>query len=258
MSNLPTKYDLSSRDLARGRNLKAAAIASPILLTAIPATVTGALFILFGSTPPVAASILFLGLIITALGFLKGMFLTGLFAYKYSNWSDEMREKIAADGIKPEEIGWFTKELKSNEKRKLKELERGDLLLADAYRETLASRLTATRIVKSSRRELQSAKRRESRLKALKSSNAEKFVTEIASDLEKLSSINAEAQEMLVEAESRLQMIEAAAVRGSDVANSELALKKLSARSAQLPLALEEAKMTEDIRKELEAELENK
>lgn len=256
MSNLPTKYDITKRELARGRNLKYAAIASPILLTVIPAVITGVLFVLFGATPPVAASILFLGLIITAIGFLKGLVLTGIFAYKYSNWTAEMRERIAADGIKAEEIDWFTNELKSNEKRKLKELERGDLLLADAYRETLASRLTATRIIKSSRRELQSAKRRESRLKVLKSSNAEKFVNEISNDLKKLTEINTEAQEMLVEAESRLQMIEAAAVRGSDVANSELALKKLSARSSQLPLALEEAKMTEDIRKELESELE--
>jgi hypothetical protein len=31
-------------------------------------------------------------------------------------------------------------------------------------------------------------------------------------------------------------------------------LKKLSARAAELPLALEEARMTEEIRKELEAE----
>ena len=59
---------------------------------------------------------------------------------------------------------------------------------------------------------------------------------------------------MLAEAESRLQMIEAAAMRGSNLADSELALKKLSARAKDLPLALEEAKMTEEIRAELERE----
>ena len=61
---------------------------------------------------------------------------------------------------------------------------------------------------------------------------------------------------MLAEAESRLQMIEAAAVRGSTLADSDLALTKLSARAAELPLALEEAKMTEEIRRELEEESE--
>ena len=60
---------------------------------------------------------------------------------------------------------------------------------------------------------------------------------------------------MLAEAEARLQMIEAAAVRGRSIADSELALKKLSSRSRNLPLALEEARMTEDIVRELETEL---
>ena len=61
---------------------------------------------------------------------------------------------------------------------------------------------------------------------------------------------------MLAEAESRLQVIEAAGARGSHLADSELALKKLSARASELPLALEEAKMTEAIRKELDEEIE--
>jgi len=49
-------------------------------------------------------------------------------------------------------------------------------------------------------------------------------------------------------------MIEAAATRGGSIADSEIALKKLSARTAELPLALESAKMTEEIRLELEKE----
>ncbi|MGH9820067.1 MAG: hypothetical protein ACRD43_07835, partial [Pyrinomonadaceae bacterium] len=44
----------------------------------------------------------------------------------------------------------------------------------------------------------------------------------------------------------------AAAVRGTSLADSELALKKLSARAAELPIALESAKLEEDIRRELE------
>ena len=59
---------------------------------------------------------------------------------------------------------------------------------------------------------------------------------------------------MLGEAEARLQMIEAATARGTSLADSELALKKLSARASELPIALESAKMEEDIRRELEEE----
>jgi hypothetical protein len=49
-------------------------------------------------------------------------------------------------------------------------------------------------------------------------------------------------------------MIEAAAARGIDMADSELALKKLSARTAELPLALRAAQMEEEVRREIEAE----
>ena len=62
---------------------------------------------------------------------------------------------------------------------------------------------------------------------------------------------------MLIEAETRLQMIEAASMRGGGLADSELALKKLSARTADLPIALEQAKMAEEIRAELENEESN-
>ncbi|MBX3244414.1 MAG: hypothetical protein KF685_08160 [Acidobacteria bacterium] len=252
MSELPAKHDITKRDLARGRNLKAAAIASPIVLTAVPAAVTAVLFFFFATSPPVAASILFLGMIITALGLVKGGLLAGLFAYKHSNWKQEMREKIAIDGIKASEIDWFRKELSQHEKRALRDIERTDLLLGDAYRETLASRLTATRIMRSSRKEVQLTKRRKNKIRQLQAENAEKFLAEIDKDEQKLNSIGEEAKSMLAEAESRLQMIEAAALRGGGVANSELALKRLNEHAASLPLALEEAKMAETILKEFE------
>ena len=165
-----------------------------------------------------------------------------------------MRERIAADGIKAEEIEWFRKELKPSEKRALKAVSARDLLLADAYRETLASRLTATRIVRSSKRELLLAKQRQNSLKRLKSKRSDDFQAEISRDIEKINDINTEAKLMLSEAEARLQMIEAAAAREGSLADSELALKKLTARTAELPLALESAKISDEIRRELEKE----
>jgi len=252
MDDLSPIYDVTKKDLAKGRNLKIAAWSAPVVLAGLPAIIFLFLTIAFGTTPPVAATFFFLGLILTIIGFIGGLALSGFFAYRYSNWTKEMRERIAADGIKAGEIEWFRNEMKTSEKKALREAGRSDPLLADAYRETLASRLTATRIIKSSKRELLLSRRRETKLKYLKSQNAERFLDEIKSDIEKISSINREAKEMLVEAESRLQMIEATATRGTNLANAELALERLSARTSELPLALEAAKMQEEIRKELE------
>ena len=259
MDEIVSKYDISKRDLARGRNLKIAAVSAPLVLAGVPALLFLVLMFVFGSTPPIAATFFFIGLILTIVGFVVGLGFSGFFAYRHSTWSSEMRERIAADGIKAEEIEWFRNELKTSEKRALKEMQRTDPLLEDAYRETLASRLTATRIVSSSKKELMLARRRQSKLKQLKKlskESSERFSAEIESDLQKIGTINEEAKAMLAEAESRLQMIEAAGARGSHLADSELALKKLSARASELPLALEEAKMTEAIRKELDEEIE--
>lgn len=246
--------DITPADFARGRKLKIGAVAAPVLLTVVPAVVTFLLLLLAASGPPVAAVILFAGIIATVIGFIIGIVITAILAHKSSVWTKEMRERIAADGIKAEEIGWFRHELKSSEKRALKAVEAHDLLLADAYRETLASRLTATRIVKSSKRELIYAKKRHNSLKELKSARSDEFQSEIGKDIEKIAKINEESKLMLSEAEARLQMIEAAAVRGRNLADSELTLKKLSARTAELPLALESAKMADEIRLELENE----
>ncbi|MCA1589208.1 MAG: hypothetical protein LC734_02220 [Acidobacteria bacterium] len=254
MEDRVSKYDVTARDLSRGRNLRIAAFASPIVLAAIPAIVFAALFFIFGTAPPAAATILFLGLVLTAIGFFAGLALSGYFAYRLSNWTKDMRERIAADGIRAEEIDWFRHELSSSEKRALNEIEKSDILLGDAYRETLASRLTASRIIRSSRRELDLTRRRLSKLKKLKSESAATMLEAVKVDETKLRSINDEANEMLVEAESRLHMIEAAAMRGSSIADSEIALKKLSARAKDLPLALEQAKISNEIRLEIESE----
>ncbi len=246
--------EITKSDLARGRKLKIGAIAAPFVLTMIPAIITLLLLFLAVYGTPAAIIVLSAGIIATIIGFLIGLTTSFILARKRSAWTREMRERIAANGIRAEEIDWFRNELKPSEKRALKAVEARDLLLADAYRETLASRLTATRIVRSSKRELTLAKRRQNSLKQLKSARVEEFQAEIVKDIDKLDKINDEAKLMLAEAESRLQMIEAAASRGGSIADSELALKKLSARTAELPLALESAKMKEEIRRELEAE----
>ena len=75
---------------------------------------------------------------------------------------------------------------------------------------------------------------------------------QIKADTAKLNSIHEEAKQMLTEAESRLEMIEAAGSRGGSLADTEVALKKLAARASQLPLALEAARIQEEAVMELE------
>jgi hypothetical protein len=248
------RYEVTKRDLARGRNLLIGAWSAPFVLGGVPAAIFLFLLFVFGSTPPVAATFFFLGMILSIAGFVLGLGVSAFLGYRRARWTRELRERIAADGIKAEEINWFRAELKPSEKRALKEIEAKDALLADAYRDTLASRLTATRIVRSSKHELLNAQKRKNRIASSKSESRLAFKDQIESDIAKIGSINQEAKLMLSEAEARLQMIEAAAARGTDLADSELALKKLSARTADLPLALRAAQMEVDIRKELDAE----
>ncbi len=254
MNEITHRYDVTRKDLAKGRNMKMAAWASPFLLAGTPAAIFLVLMFLFGTTPPAAATFFFLGLIFTIVGFVLGLGISGFLAYRYSKWTQEMRERIAADGIKADEIEWFRHELKPAERRALKGIDASSPMLADAYRDTLASRLTATRIVKLSKKELMLAKRRQAKLKQLKSANANKFLDEVEQDIDKITAINTEAGQMLAEAETRLEMIEAATARGGVLADSEFALNRLSTRASELPLALEAAKMEEEIRRELENE----
>jgi len=245
-------YEITEKDLAYGRKLRLGAVVAPIALLLAPALITIILMLVAAGSPPTAAVILFLGFVATTLGFLSGIAISLFLTYRRNKWTREIRERIAADGIRADEIEWFYAEMKPSEKRALRDINARDLLLGDAYRETLASRLTATRIIRNSRRELSMAKKRQNSLKQLKSARSAEFQTQIAEDIQKISRINNEAREMLAEAESRMAMIEAAASRSGGLADNELALKKLSARANELPLALESAKVADEIRDELE------
>lgn len=252
MSDLVQSKGITKGELARGRRLKLVGISAPIILTAVPFSAFFLITLLLSTSPAFAISSLFIGFVLSVIGLVIGLGIAAFTFYRHQEWSKQMRERIAASGIGADEIEWFRKELKPSEKRALKSLKAADPLIEDAYRETLASRLTATRIVRSSRKELQSVKRRESKLRSLKPENAKRFLEELAADNEKIGSIHNEAKQMLTEAESRLEMIEAAAARGGSFADTEVALKKLASRASQLPLALEAARAHSEAIIELE------
>ena len=254
MNELETRYEITRRDLIKDKALKIGAWTLPFAFSIIPAVV---FFILsLFASGATTAMFVFFSLIALFGGFIFGLIISGSLMFYRSRWLANVRERLAIDGIKAEEVDWFTHELTASEKKSLKDIESRNLLLADAFRDTLAARLTATRIAKSSKRELLLVQRRQNKLKYLKTENSENLQNELKDDLEKLNKIKNEAEEMRIEAETRIQMIEAASRRGGSLADNELALKKLSARTQELPLALESAKMEEEIRKELEKELE--
>jgi hypothetical protein len=232
--------------------MKAAMVAAPLALTLVPAAITMFMVLVLASGPPAAAVFLFFGAIATAVSLLAGLITSAVIGTRHSRWKKELREQIAAYGISGSEIDWFRNELRPAEKRALKQLTGSDPLLADAYSETLASRLTATRIKLRSARELRATEQRLRKISNLKVANAEDYARQLESDREKLSNINAKSRSMLAEAEARLQMIEAAGSRGGSFSEYEVALKKLENRADEEPLALEAAKLADEIRKELE------
>ncbi len=255
MNELEPRYEITRKDLVRDKALKIGAWTAPLIFSVIPALIFF-LFFLVSSAPPVAVTWLFLTIASLIGGFIFGLLISGSLMFYRSRWLSKVRERLAVDGIKANEVDWFTHELTSNEKKSLKEIESRNLLLADAFRDTLAARLTATRILKSAKQELLLVQRRQGKLKYLKSENSTNLQNELKTDLNKLTKIKNEAEEMRVEAETRIQMIEAASRRGGNLADTELALKKLSARTQELPMALESAKMEDERRRELEKELE--
>lgn len=255
MNELEPKYEITRKDLVRNKALKIGAWAAPLVFSIIPALVFFFFFLVSGA-PPVAFTWLFLTVASLVGGFIFGLLISGSLMFYRSRWLAKVRERLAVDGIKAGEVEWFAHELTSNEKKSLKEIESRNLLLADAFRDTLAARLTATRILKSAKQELLLVQRRQGKLKYLKSENSTNLQNELKIDLDKLTKIKNEAEEMRVEAETRIQMIEAASRRGGNLADTELALKKLSARTQELPMALESAKMEDEMRRELEKELE--
>lgn len=250
MNGLQPQNEATRKDLFKDKALKIGALSLPI---GLPLVLVIIFFLL-----SLFASAWFIPVAIISLigGFFVGLIGAGALLFYRSRWLGNLRERLAVDGIKAKEVQWFMHELSGAEKRSLKEVEAKNLLLGDAFRETLAARLTSTRILKSVNKEIMLVQRRQNKLKYLKSGNIETFQKELNEDAQKLTKIRSEAEEMRVEAENRLMMIERASKHGTNFSETEFTLKKLSDQSAQLPLALESARMEEEIRRELEKEKE--
>lgn len=253
MKELQTGYEITRRDVALDKALKFGAWSVPFILAAGPALLFFVLFVL-ANVPAQAALWFFMTVASLIGGFVFGIMISGGLMYYRSRWLAQVRERLAVDGIRAEEVDWFKHEFTSAERKSLQDLDRRDLLLADAFRDSLAARLTATRIEKSAKQELALIKRRQGKLKFSKAEKLDSIKDEMQRDFDKLTKIRGDAEAMRLEAESRMHQIETAARHGSNFSDTELTLKKLAARSSDLPIALESARMEEEIRRELEKE----
>src|SRR6185436_3083059 len=139
-----------------------------------------------------------------------------------------------------------TSELSSEERKTWVELKGKSLLLADAYCETLAARLTATRIVARARAEILRVDRQRNRTRHIQGVDTTALLNELYSDRQRFEVIRQEATVRLGEAKARLQTIEASANRSLGKNETELMLRRLTASQDQFPLALEMAKLEQE------------
>ena len=172
-------------------------------------------------------------------------------------WTRDLRNRLASDGITADEVGFFLNELTSGEKRSLREMENKQPLLADAYRETLALRLNATRLTTRARRDLLQVERRINRARYLNAPDTSVLLEELARDRERLDRLKQEGSSRRAEAEARLQMIEAAASRGASWTETNFMLQRLDEGRKHLPLGLENERAEQQMREETDRELRN-
>ena len=249
--NQPAKGKLEPGDERRAVILKwipwlsflAISLASPLPLL---------FFYLRSESTESAAIFMLLSLASLGVGILIGAVFLILFLIYRQRWYRRLRDRLASDGITASEVSWFTSELTSEERQSLSEIQKSNPLLADAYAETLASRLTATRIVDRSKRELLRVERRINNARRIIDADTSALAAELDVDRQRLENLRTEATTRLAEAKARLQMIEAAASRSLSQSETDLMLSRLSAAQSYLPLTIEMAELERQAAKEID------
>jgi uncharacterized membrane protein len=170
-------------------------------------------------------------------------------------WERRLRERLAADGVTADELQLFASELTAEQRRSLREMEARHPVLADAYRETLAARLTAARVLARARGDSEQVERRLQSASGLQAAGRAELEQDLRKDLARLARVRTEADAHAREMDARLQMIEAIAGRDASQAETELALKRLGSARENLPLALNTAREEQEAREEIEQEL---
>lgn len=237
-----SKGKLSGKDATTARLLKVAPWIA-LVATSLPAPLVFlVLFMMTTATDSAAVYLLLAGLSLT-LGFALGVVIAALLLVYRRRWLSKLRDRLASDGITANEVAWFRSELTSAERASLAEIQQSSPLLADAYLETLANRLTASRIMARSKREMLRVERQINRARTLKTPEADSLQKELAADHDRLQQLQQQANEHLAKAKTRLQVIEATAMRRLNDGETEMMMQRLGTAQDQLPLVLEMAQL---------------
>ena len=240
---------LSTRDATTARVLKFAPWIA-VLVTTIPAPLLFlVLFLTAAATDSAAVYLLLVGLSLT-FGFALGLVIAAILLIYRRKWLSKLRDRLASDGITASEVVWFRSELTSAERAALKEIQQSNPLLADAYLETLASRLTASRIIARSKRELLRVERRLNRARTLGTPESKTLQRDLAEDHDRVKRLLQQANEHLSNAKTRLQVIEATASRKFSQEDTDLMMQRLGSAQDQLPLVLEIAQLEQEMLRE--------
>lgn len=189
------------------------------------------------------------------LGALAGLFVAALIVVYRVFWMRRLRERLSADGVTSAELRYFTRELTGAERRALREIEQQHPALAEAYRDTLAARLTATRLLARVGREAETVGRRLGETSSAQSAERATLEAELRADRERLARVAEETRARAARAETRLRAIEAAAARGASLQETSIALERLELNDAHNARALEDARLEAEAHAEIDKEL---
>src|SRR5215211_4157051 len=243
------KGKLSSKDAAKARLLKIAPWIAMAATTLPAPLVFLVLFMTTAATESAAVYLLLAGLSLT-LGFALGVVIAAILLFYRRKWLSKLRDRLASDGITANEVVWFRSELTSAERASLAEIEQSNPLLADAYLETLASRLTASRIISRSKREMLKVERQLNRARTIRTPESTALQRELSDDRERLDQVRQQASDHLAKARTRLQVIEATASRKLSQGETDLMMQRLGSAQDQLPLVLEMAQLEQQALRE--------
>src|SRR6185503_1654355 len=221
-----------------------------VVLTSIPLPIVWLVLFLFATTTAAAAIYLLLAGLSLAVGFALGLVIAAILLIYRKTWLSKLRDRLASDGITANEVVWFRPELTSAERKSLAEIEQSNPLLADAYMETLASRLTASRIMARSRKEILRVERHINRARTLRTAESAALLKDLDEDHERLKNVYSQASEHLDQAKTRLQVIETTANRKVTQGETDQMMRRLGSAQDQLPLVLEIAQLEQQILRE--------
>lgn len=222
------------------------------LIVTVPLPTLFVLLFLTSVSTDTAAVYLLLSFVSMGVGLVVGLLVLILFLLYRRRWHGRLRDQLAADGITADEVAWFTSELSSEERKTWRDLQNKNPLLADAYCETLAARLTATRIVAKARAEILRVERQRNRTRNIQGVDTTALLSDLVADRQRFEGLRQEATVRVSQARARLQTIEAAANRSLSKTETDSMLRRLTASQEQFPLALEMASLEEEARRAIE------